>query len=722
MKGDFRFPALIAMLSLAGALLPATASGADGTISVPYRDGVVLVGFQAGTSSAEMAAAARSAAGEDTKTLGAGTHHFQVPAGSVAGAIAALKKRASVRYAEPDYLRNASLAPNDPSYGQLWAMHNTGQIVNGTAGTAGADIRAEPAWAQTTGSASVVVGDVDTGIDYTHPDLAGNVWSNPGGIGGCPAGTHGYNAITASCDPLDDNNHGSHTAGTIGAVGNNAIGIAGVNWTTRIMALKFLDASGSGTTSNAIAAIDFAVQAKIAGVDVRALNNSWGGGGFSQALLDEINKAGASDILFVAAAGNSGANLDRSARSAMYPCSYGAATEICVAATDQNDGLAFFSNYGSVSVHLGAPGTNILSTIIGGGYAYFNGTSMATPHATGAAALLLSAPGQGALTVTQVKAAILNNVDPDPALTGLTVTGGRLNICKPIPGCGSPPPPPPSSSLVFTSAAQTLVAGSASGPITIQIQPAVGAPVTATLSSSSPRGAFALSSGGPWSAASVTVPAGGTGSFYYQDCQVGSPTLTVSASGYSSGSQAETVNAGPLAALSVSPASVTLQPGGSQLFTASGSDACGNNVSLAGAALTWSTTAPGTLSPVSGTSTTFTATGSGSGNVTVSGGSGVTPGSASVNVVAIDAPTNLAAWPQGKHIDLSWTASAAAVTYNLYRGTASGGEVLYATGLTGTSASDFGVTSGTTYYYQVTAVGSSGAESARSNEASATAR
>jgi hypothetical protein len=721
LKHPSRFLAIGAALLLAAALLPIPAVGAAGDLAAPYQDGVVLVGFKAGTSSTDIAAAARSVGGTDARTLGAGTHHFQVRGGSVGNAIATLKQRASVRYAEPNYLLHTSLVPNDASYGQLWAMHNTGQVVNGTAGTPGADIRAEPAWTQTTGSPTVVVGDVDTGIDYTHPDLAANVWSNPGGIGGCAAGTHGYNAITASCDPMDDNNHGSHTAGTIGAVGNNGIGVAGVNWTTQIMGLKFLDASGSGTTANAITAIDFAVQAKIAGINLRALNNSWGGGGFSQALLDEINKAGANGILFVVAAGNSAVNVDQSSRTAHYPCSYGAATEVCVAATDQNDSLASFSNYGPVSVHLGAPGTNILSTVIGASYAYFDGTSMATPHVTGAAALLLSAPGQGALTVSQVKSAILNSVDPDPALAGLTVTGGRLNLCKLIPGCGTPPPPPPSN-LTFTSAAQTLPAGSASGPISVQVQPAASVAVTAGLRSSSARGSFALSASGPWTATSVSIPAGGTGTFYYQDCQAGSPTLTVSASGYGNGNQTETVNAGPLATLSVSPASVTLAPGGSQVFTAGGSDACGNAVSLAGAALSWSTTAPGTLSATSGTSTTFTATAAGSGSVTVSGGSGVTPGSASVSVVALSAPTNLVAGQQGKHLNLSWTASAGAVAYNLYRGTASGGEVLYVTGLTGTSVSDFSVVSGTTYFYQVTAVSSTGAESGRSNEASATAK
>src|SRR5439155_23734652 len=176
------------------------------------------------------------------------------------------------------------------------------------------------AWASSnTWSSGVVVGVVDTGVDYNHPDLAANVWTNPGSINGCPAGTHGYNVLNATCDPMDDNHHGTHVSGTIGAVGNNGIGVIGVSPTVRIIGLKFLNSSGSGSTSGAVTAIDWAVKAKQAGVNVRVLSNSWGGGAFSQALLDEINKAGANDILFVAAAGNYGANNDT---TPIYPCSY----------------------------------------------------------------------------------------------------------------------------------------------------------------------------------------------------------------------------------------------------------------------------------------------------------------------------------------------------------------------------------------------------------------
>jgi subtilisin family serine protease len=202
------------------------------------------------------------------------------------------------------------------------------------------------------------------------------------------------------------------------------------------MGLKFLDASGSGTTADAISAIDFAVNAKIAGVNVRVLSNSWGGGGFSQALLDEINKANANDILFVAAAGNAATNNDTTPN---YPSNYNTPNMVAVAATDNNDLLASFSNFGAISVHLGAPGVNVLSTTRNNTYSYFSGTSMATPHVSGAAALILS---RLALTTAQLKSQILSNVDPIASLAGKTATGGRLNVCKAIPGCGGPPPTP----------------------------------------------------------------------------------------------------------------------------------------------------------------------------------------------------------------------------------------------------------------------------------------
>lgn len=245
--------------------------------------------------------------------------------------------------------------------------------------------------------------------------------NNPGGIGGCPAGTHGYNAITRTCDARDDHYHGTHVSGTIGAIGNNALGVVGVNWTVSVMGLKFLNSAGSGTTADAIVAIDFAVNAKIAGINVRVLSNSWGGGPYEPALFDEINRANTNDILFVAAAGNAASNNDV---TPSYPASYN--TPNMVAAADNRDGLASFSNYGPTSVHLGAPGVDVLSTTPGSAYSYLSGTSMATPHVSGAAALVLS---RQSLNTAQLKSALLNNVDRIPSLAGTTSATLVVTTC-----------------------------------------------------------------------------------------------------------------------------------------------------------------------------------------------------------------------------------------------------------------------------------------------------
>ncbi|HEY3383832.1 MAG TPA: S8 family serine peptidase, partial [Vicinamibacterales bacterium] len=362
--------------------------------------------------------------------------------------LAALTQRDDVEYAEPNYVVHAiGTVPDDTYMGLLWGLRNTGQTIGGQAGVVGADIEATLAWDITKGSRATVVAVVDTGVDYTHPDLQANVWSAPTAysvrIGGrtinCGAGTHGFNAIALTCDPMDDNSHGTHVSGTIGAVGNNGTGVVGVNWIASVMGAKFLDAKGSGSIADAINAIDFAIQAKQvfgAGANVRVLSNSWGGGGFSQALLDEINRANASDMLFVAAAGNAGTDNDT---VASYPSNFNAPNVVAVAATDNRDQLASFSNYGATTVDLGAPGVSIASTVRNNSYAYYSGTSMATPHVSGAAALVLSAC---ALDTTWVKTTILSTVDAVPALAGRTVTGGRLNVFSAINGCVAPPAAP----------------------------------------------------------------------------------------------------------------------------------------------------------------------------------------------------------------------------------------------------------------------------------------
>jgi subtilisin family serine protease len=243
----------------------------------------------------------------------------------------------TLQFAEADTVVHAMLAPNDPSFTQEWGLSNTGQ--NG--GKAHADIDATDAWGITKGSANIVVAVIDTGIDYNHPDLAANIWTNPGGVAGDPytGDLHGWNFYGNNNDPMDDFFHGTHVAGTIGAVGNNATGVAGVAWNVKLMALKFLSANGGGYTSDAISAINYAIT-----MHVQVMSNSWGGGGYSQALKNAIDAAGQAGILFVVAAGNDANNNDT---NPSYPASYTSSNLIAVAATDDTDQLAGFSNYGA---------------------------------------------------------------------------------------------------------------------------------------------------------------------------------------------------------------------------------------------------------------------------------------------------------------------------------------------------------------------------------------
>ena len=432
-------------------------SGRDRVNGHDAESGEVLVKYRAGHTPDERAQHNAVVDADQDEAVGNGrirrVHSRRFDAATL---VSYFQDKPDVEYAEPNYTLYAIQTPNDPSFGQLWGLLNTGQVV-GVAGTPGADIDATLAWNITTGSTATVVGVVDTGVDYDHPDLSANIWSAPSAftaiIGGvnipCPAGSHGFNALTNSCDPKDDHNHGSHVSGTIGARGNDGVGVAGVNWTASIMGLKFLNSGGSGSTSGAINAIEFAIQAKQifgAGANVRVLSNSWGGGGFSQALLDEINTANASNMLFVAAAGNSNSDNDA---TPFYPSNYNAANLIAVAATDNQDARASFSNYGATTVDLGAPGVNILSTTRNNTYSYYNGTSMATPHVSGTAALLLSVC---ALDTAALKATILNNVDPIASMTGKTVTGGRLNVNNALAACnGAPSVPPAPTGLTATA-------------------------------------------------------------------------------------------------------------------------------------------------------------------------------------------------------------------------------------------------------------------------------
>ncbi|MCI0376699.1 MAG: S8 family serine peptidase [Gemmataceae bacterium] len=378
-----------------------------------------------------------------------GLQRITLPEGvDVPTALALYQSDPRVLYAEPNYVLRLTVAPNDPGYADMWNLENTGQ----SGGTPDADIDAERAWDVGTGSSQVVVAVIDTGIDYNHPDLAANIWVNPGEIAGDGQDNdgngyiddvHGYDFANNDGNPLDDNGHGTHVAGTIGAVGNNGIGITGVNWNVSIMGVKVFAGDGSADVDEMIAGIYYA-----AANGAIVSNNSWAATGtFPQALYDAFAAARDAGQIVVAAAGNgdefgNGFNIDV---SPVYPAAFELDNVIAVAATDHTDDLSTFSNFGVVSVDLAAPGESILSTLPDNSYGVFSGTSMATPHVTGVVALVWSL--HPSWTYQQVIDQVLGTVDPLPELVGITVTGGRLNVAAAVGNPEPPPPPPPTFPL-----------------------------------------------------------------------------------------------------------------------------------------------------------------------------------------------------------------------------------------------------------------------------------
>jgi subtilisin family serine protease len=406
----------------------------------PFADKTVLVGLKKGKTSFAISNLLNQIGSESVVELAKGINPVTKKKGfdtrvllkvnlivtgkdAVLKAIQKLSRDPNVEYAEPDYIVKAINTPNDQYFNQLYAMNNLGQ----TGGKVDADIDAVEAWDSFTGSPEdILVGVIDTGIDYLHPDLIDNIWKNPGEIpdngidddgNGFIDDYYGWDFAYDDKDPSDGYGHGTHCSGTIAGKGNNGIGVTGVMWDAKVMAIKFLDDYGSGSTSDAIDAVNYATI-----MNVNVTNNSWGGGGYSQALEEAIASSG----LFIAAAGND--YLSDNDIYPSYPASYTLDNVIAVAATDHNDDLAYFSNYGLNSVDLGAPGQEIMSTVPNNGYELYSGTSMATPHVTGAVALLWS--NNPTLGSTEVKNAILQSVDKIPSLEGKTVSGGRLNIQK----------------------------------------------------------------------------------------------------------------------------------------------------------------------------------------------------------------------------------------------------------------------------------------------------
>jgi len=355
----------------------------------------------------------------------------EVPAGmSVDEALKRARQDSSVVMASPDYYLYATDLPNDADFSKQWGLNNTGQ----DGGTVDVDINAPEAWVSTLGTKQSVMGIIDTGVNYNHKDLMANMWTNPGEIpgngidddnNGYIDDVHGINAITDSGDPMDDNGHGSHVAGIIGAAGNNGIGVSGVMQNTSMVACKFLDSRGSGTSADALKCLDYfaALATRDTNkVPIVATNNSWAGGGYSSVMEDAIKKHMDVGILFMAAASNDGQNNDV---VETYPANYALPNIISVAAIDHKGALASFSNFGMFSVDVAAPGVDIFSTLLGeDGYKSLSGTSMATPFVTGLAGLIKSS--NPSLDWKQIKNLILTSGVPSENLSNTTISGRRI--------------------------------------------------------------------------------------------------------------------------------------------------------------------------------------------------------------------------------------------------------------------------------------------------------
>jgi subtilisin family serine protease len=456
--------AVVGLIYVIGSTSPSTpqAQGRGNVASAAARDaqfvqGEVLVQYHPGASDAAKQRARGRVAAETEEIVveaagrsdGKGDLELaRVPPGiSVAAAVRSLQEDPAVEFAEPNWIyTHDEVVSNDTYYvsGQLWGMYGDASTPANQFGS-----QAAAAWAKgQTGSSSVYIGVIDEGIQFTHPDLQANVWTNPfDPVDGVDNDGNGYvddihgwdfdgnnNSIYdgGSKGTLDD--HGTHVSGTIGATGGNGAGVAGVNWSVTLISGKFLGRRG-GTTANAVKAVNYFADLKQRhGLNIVATSNSWGGGGFSQALLDAITAGARENILFIAAAGNGGNDQvgDNNDVVGNYPSNYnttagaGYDAVIAVAAITSTGSLASFSNYGASTVDIGAPGVGIISTTAFNTYSSFSGTSMATPHVSGAAALYASThPGASA---QQIRTAILGGATPTSSLAGKTVTGGRLNV------------------------------------------------------------------------------------------------------------------------------------------------------------------------------------------------------------------------------------------------------------------------------------------------------
>jgi subtilisin family serine protease len=352
----------------------------------------------------------------DVMSIGFGMYSVRLKAGTdLSGAISYYGSLSGVTRAEVDGIRRPTQLSNDTFNDALYGPSK---------------IHAPTAWNVTTGNPNFIVGVLDSGVDYTHPDLAANIWTNPGEIAGNNIDDdgngfvddiHGWDFADNDNDPMDFDGHGTHVAGTIGAIGNNNLGVTGINWNVKIMALRFIGPFG-GAVSDEVAAINYSIM-----MGAKVTNNSYGGLGFFPAEAAAIAATHAAGQIYVASAGNDAVDNDL---NPYYPTNFTTSFNnvISVAATDNQDKLADFSQYGATTVTLAAPGVRILSTAPGNGYQYLDGTSMASPHVAGAIALYWGA--NPTLTYQQVIAKLKSSVDKLPQLDGKVSTGGRLNVAK----------------------------------------------------------------------------------------------------------------------------------------------------------------------------------------------------------------------------------------------------------------------------------------------------
>ncbi|MDP8976812.1 MAG: S8 family serine peptidase [Actinomycetota bacterium] len=438
--------AVVVFALMTAFLIPAAhASSAPTAPAVPDE---LIVGYRQGSTPEQRSKArGRTGAAHEERVVREGqgrgeVERVKLPRGKHRDtAIAELQSDPAVAYAEPNWFYTKAATSNDPYYtkGSLWGMYGDGTSPANEFGS-----QAGEAWAAgNTGSNQVVVGVIDEGIQVDHSDLSANKWTNPGDRPGDGVDNdgNGYADDVNGWDFVNNDNtvydggrkanqdkHGTHVAGIIGAKGGNGTGVAGANWNVTMISAKFLGRSG-GTLANAVKAVDYFTDLKKnRGVNVVATNNSWGGGGYSQALFEAIGRASLADILFIAAAGNGGSDGvgDDNDKTPHYPSSYTNANVVAVASITSSGAKSSFSNFGSTSVDLGAPGSDIYSTLPNNSYGSYSGTSMATPHVTGGAALYAAShPGA---TAADIKAAIMGSAKPTSSMTAVTLTGGRLNV------------------------------------------------------------------------------------------------------------------------------------------------------------------------------------------------------------------------------------------------------------------------------------------------------